>query len=234
MRVLVIGGSQGIGRQVVSSALAAGHTVTVFSRHPESLDIRHPRLHLQAGTVLNAAIVEEVIINQDAVICTLGLPTLQAIGSPVARHSYVLSEGTNNILQAMARQDVKRFICVTAIGTGDSIYQCTLFARVVLRYGLRWLFKEKDRQEQLIKTSNLAWTIVRPSALTNGQSGKKSIMKDDNLRLGTLTHIARADVAQVIVTLLSQQNSYHKAISLSYAPRLGDSIRWVAGYFGLG
>lgn len=232
MKIIIIGASRGIGRQAVKAALEAGHTVTAFSRDPGVLDIKHSRLLLKPGNVLNAEGLEQAIAGHDAVICALGLPTLQAIGPPLVKRSYVLSTGTSNILAAMKTKGIKRLICVTAIGAGDSVGQCTLMARLALRHGLKWLFSQKDQQEQLIRDSGLKWTIIRPTALTNGRA-RGSLVGED-LRSGLLTQVSRADVAEFMVKIISQSDSYRKALILSYPARFGDSVRWIAGYLGIG
>lgn len=233
MNVLIIGASKGIGRETVKAALEKGYAVTAFSRDPSQLEIQHPNLSLSAGNVLDSSSLESVIPGHNAVICALGLPTLNAMGPPFAKPSYVLSAGTKNIINVMQATKVRRFICVTAIGTGDSVTQCTPLARVVLRYGLRWLFKEKDSQELLIRASEgLNWTIIRPTALTNGR--KKGAMIGEKLPSGVLTQISRADVASIMLELIDQKTSFRKALVLSYPARFGDSLRWVTGYLGIG
>jgi hypothetical protein len=134
----------------------------------------------------------------------------------------------------MHASDIKRLICVTAIGTGDSAGQCTPAARILLRNGLRWLFKEKDRQEQIIKASGNDWTLIRPAALTNGRIRGAQISEAPTTKCGLLTHVSRADVASTIVNLLEDPASYQKALTLMYLPRVGDSLRWLLGYMGIG
>jgi uncharacterized protein YbjT (DUF2867 family) len=231
MKILVVGASRGIGRQTVKQALDRGHQVTALARHPEKIGLQRPHLKFVSADVMDAKALQKAMAGQEAVICTLGLPTAQAIGPPIAKRSYVLSTGTRNILTAMQAKKVKRLLCVTAIGSGDSVKQCTPMARLVLRYGLRWLFKEKDRQEALIQKSGLDWTIIRPTALTNGRL--KGAKVEAGLPSGILTHVSRADVAAAILDLLDQPESYKKALAVSYEARFGDGIRWVAGYLGI-
>jgi putative NADH-flavin reductase len=231
VKVLVVGASRGLGRETVKAALAAGHEVTAFARHPEVLNLKHGNLRLRTGNVLDISSVKQAVEGQDVVICALGLPTRRAIGPPLAKRSYVLSKGVANIVAAMTASRVKRLICVTAIGTGDSIELCTPLTKLVLRHGLRWLFKEKDRQEELIKATNLDWTLIRPTALTNGKAKGAKI---GEVRSGLLTQVSRADVAAGMIKMIGDKNSYQKALVISYPPRLGDSVRWVFGYFGLG
>jgi nucleoside-diphosphate-sugar epimerase len=232
MKVLIIGGSRGIGRQAVIYALEKGYFVTIFSRNPSSINIKNPNLRLQVGNVLNLSTLEIAMSDTDIVICALGLTTRQAIGPPIAKASYVLSAGTKNILSSMHAKHVKRLICVTAIGTGDSAAQCSFLTRLTLRYGLRFLFKEKDIQEQLIKEQpGINWTIVRPTALTNG--AKKGATVNNGLRAGFLTHISRADVAAYMIDIINEKKTYNKSLILSYPPKLGDSLRWLAGNLGI-
>lgn len=226
MNIVIIGGSHGIGKATAQNALAAGHSVTVFSPNPQTIGINHQRLSLLAGDALNEKDIQAAIKNQDAIICTLGLPTRMAIGPPFGKKSLVLSKGTENILNNT--KPGQRFLCVTAIGTGDSQQQCGVFARLVLRLGLRWLFKEKDKQEVLIRGSNCNWTIIRPTALTNGQA--IGAVVDNNQKIGLLTHVSRADVADVMVSSLKDPKTYRQALTIMYPPRFGDSLRWLADY----
>lgn len=235
MKLLVIGGSNGIGRKVVEQALDQDHTVTVFSRNPTRLGIKHPKLRFKAGNVLDDAAVKQAVEGHDAVICALGLPTRLGIGPPFAKPTYILSEGTKNIIQAMNKAGVARFICVTAIGSGNSLKQCTLVARITLRVGFRWLFIEKDRQDRLIKNSTLDWTLIRPTAITNGRKrGKPETKVGENLRSGIFTQVSRSDVAAVILDSINKPKTYKKALVISYNARFGDSVRWVFGFYGIG
>ncbi len=230
MNILVVGASKGIGRDTVKTALERGHDVTAFARHTEKIGLEHPKLRLVDGDVLNVQALRNAMEGQEAVICTLGLPTLKALGPPFAKRTYVLSAGTSNILEAMHVLKIKRLLCVTAIGSGDSVAQCTGFAKIAFRYGLRWLFKEKDRQESLIKQSNLQWTIIRPTALTHGR--QKGAKVGEHLRSGLLTPVSRADVASTMLDLINKPGSFKKALVVSYGPHTGDTIRWVTGYLG--
>ena len=222
MKIAVIGASRGIGKELASQGEAAGHEVVAFSRSGPGYK----------GDVKDFESIADALAGCDAVAITLGLPAVKAIGPPLARRSNTLSRGTENVIKAMRQLGVKRLICVTAIGAGESFNDCTLITKLVLRYGLRWLFKEKEAQEKLIKESGLEWTIIRPTALTNGPGRKPAVA--EKLPSGLLTHVSRKDVARVILTKLKDADSLNKALTVSYKPRFGDSVRWVAGYFGLG
>ncbi|MDB5183582.1 MAG: hypothetical protein JWO07_263 [Candidatus Saccharibacteria bacterium] len=229
MKIIVVGGSRGIGLQVVITALDAGHEVTIFSRRPDVAGLKNPKVSYVSGSVLDEKSLSSAIKGHDVVICALGLSSRQAIGPPLSGRSKVLSRGTQNIIAAMHTDHVRRLLCVTAIATGDSKKQCTWLARVGLTLGLRWLFIEKNHQELLIQKSGLDWTIFRPTALTNGHHHGE--LAPQNRRFGMLSHISRADVARAMIDSIHDGRSYKKALILSYEPRFGDSVRWLAGYF---
>ncbi len=85
------------------------------------------------------------------------------------RKKTTLSEGTKNIVQAMEKLGVKRFICESSLGIGDSKAQLGfLYNYILIPLLLRNIFADKEVQERIIKDSTLDRVIVRPAVLTNG------------------------------------------------------------------
>jgi putative NADH-flavin reductase len=197
MRVLVVGATGGTGRALVREALDRGHEVTAFARHPAKLPLRHDRLTVARGDVLDYPSVEAAVRGQDAVVCALGhkrwfYPTR------------ILSEGTRNLIRAMESHGVRRLVCMTSLGIGDSwgrmgLYY-TLFVGVFI---LPFYFYDKVRQERLIRASSLDWTIVRPGALTNGKPRGRY---RHGPRVGNwlwTVRISRADIAAFMLDQLA-------------------------------
>jgi putative NADH-flavin reductase len=112
MKLVIFGATGTVGRQVVEQALEQGHTVTAFARNLAKLDIQHPQLGFAQGDVMDASAVEQVIRGQDAVVCVLGA------GKQLK--STIRSEGTRQIIQAMEKVGMRRLICLSTLGTGDS------------------------------------------------------------------------------------------------------------------
>ena len=192
MNSFIVGATRGIGRQLLDQALAAGHTVTALVRDRARLNVRHERLKVVTGDIRDARSVDAAMPGQDTVFCTIGvrLPGL---------YVSVFSEGTKNLLAAMKRTGVKRLVCVTGIGAGDSkghggvLYDC-----FVLPFLFRTVYADKDRQEAIIRASDCAWTIVRPGFLTNGPlTGRYQALTD--LTGVTAGWISRADVAHFML-----------------------------------
>jgi putative NADH-flavin reductase len=207
MNILIVGATRGIGRQLLEQALASDHAVTALVRDPRRLDTHHERLKVIKGDILDSKSVTAAMTGQDAVCCTIG------VKAPWPRVT-VFSEGTRNLLQAMKKVGVRRLICVTGIGAGDSRgHGGFLYDRIFYPFLGSTIYADKDRQEALIKASDVDWTIVRPGFLTNGPLTKNYRSLTD-LTGVTAGWISRADVADFIL------NELHSKRYLQQTPLL--------------
>lgn len=209
MKLVIFGSTGSVGQQVVEQALEQGHTVTAFTRNPAKLNRKHPNLKFFQGDVMDLSAVEQAVKGQDAVVCTLG--------SGQKLTGTVRSEGTQHIIQAMKQSGIRRFICQTTIGTGDSWGSLNFYWKYVM-FGLilRNVLVDHQRQEQDVQQSGLDWTIVRPAAFVEGERtgdyrhGFPGTDKTSKLK------ISRADVADFILKQLDDFSYLHQAPSLSY------------------
>jgi putative NADH-flavin reductase len=209
MKLIIFGSTGSTGRQVVTQALEQGHDVTAFARSPEKLDQKHEKLQVIKGNVLDFSSVERVIQGQDVVLCTLGLPPMDK--------SNLRANGTKNIIRAMEKTGVKRFICQSSDGVGDSRDTLPFLMKyLIVPFMLRRAFADHEIQENYIKESQLDWIIVRPVALTDGEhtgSYQHGYTADNK----TVTFkISRADTADFMLKQLADNNYLHKTPSVSY------------------
>lgn len=194
--VLIVGASRGIGLETVKRALEAGHKVRALARSARRIPIDHPDLEKVAGDALDPSIVKRALEGADAVIETIGVaPGPEAILKPVR----LFSRATRVLVDLMVEAEIKRLICVTGIGAGDSRDKGGfLYSVVLLPLLLKRVYDDKDVQEQIIRKSMLDWVIVRPSLLTRGpRTGSYRVLTNpDEWRMGK---ISRADVADFLV-----------------------------------
>jgi putative NADH-flavin reductase len=205
-RVLIVGATGGTGRQLVEQALERGHVVTALARDPSALRLEHPRLTVVRGNVLDYPSVEAAVRGQDAVLSALG-------HKQFFRPTRTLSEGTRNVLRAMDAHRVRRFVCETSLGVGDSAGRLGLYYTFfVIPVILQFYFWDKARQERLIAASSVDWIVVRPGALTSGaKRGRYRHGRSVGSLLGTVK-ISRADVADFMLNQMSD-NTYLKTAS---------------------
>jgi putative NADH-flavin reductase len=205
MKVLIIGASRGIGRETTRQALAAGHHVRALARSAGSADWTNSNLEQVQGDALNRQAVDAALVGVDAVVQTLGI-AFKDLFHPVR----LFSAATEVLLESMRSSDVRRLICVTGFGAGESHASISLLQRVPFEIVFGRAYEDKSRQERLIRQSALDWTIARPGVLTGGpRTGRYQILVTPReWRNGS---ISRANVADFLVRQLEERTYVGKA-----------------------
>jgi putative NADH-flavin reductase len=207
MKIAIFGSTGGTGKELVKQGLELGYDVTAFARTPSKLDeLKSDNLKIVQGDVFNYSDVEKAIFGQNAVISALGNPTLKV--------DTTTSEGTRNIVKAMQIAGIKRFICETSLGVGDSREQAGFFfTKIIIPTLLKNAIADKEIQEQIIQASDLDWTIVRPGGLRN--SAKTSVYRH-GLDKSINGQISRADVAEFMLKQISSDEYLRKTPAICY------------------
>lgn len=207
MKVIVIGATGSVGALTTRQLLEEGHQVTAFARSPEKLEINHTNLTLHAGDVLDLAQTRAAIAGHDAVVVTLGSAKLR---TPIR------APGTLNVIRAMQDTGVRRLICQSTLGAHESWGNLNFFWKRIMFGGLlRVPYADHQLQEQLVEASGLDWTIVRPSAFTDGPAtGSFKEAFPATLR-GLKLKISRSDIAQFLAGQLASSRYHHQAVAIS-------------------
>jgi uncharacterized protein YbjT (DUF2867 family) len=191
----VIGASKGIGLETVKQALEAGHHVRALARSAPRIPVSHAQLEKMKGNALDRETVERALDGIDVVIQTLGIS-----GGPdiLFKPIRLFSDSTRILVAAMEAKPVKRLICVTGLGAGESRGRGNLLYNAVIGLILVRVYDDKTLQEQIIRNSTLDWVIARPGVLTNkARTGRYKVLTDPrDWRTG---FISRADVADFLV-----------------------------------
>jgi putative NADH-flavin reductase len=147
--------------------------------------------------VLDYPSLEAAVVGQDAVLSALGHK----------RWFYpnrILSTGTRNLVRAMETHGVRRLVCETALGVGDSRGRAGLYYTLfVAPFILPFYFRDKERQEDVIRGSSLDWVIVRPGRLTNGGRRRGYRHGSEVGHWLWTCRISRADVADFMLRQLA-------------------------------
>lgn len=207
MKLLVFGSTGSVGRQLVRQAVEYGHAVTAFSRTPSKLGITHDNLKVVQGDVLDLSPVERAVQGQDAVLCSLG----------AGSKGVVRSAGTINIVHAMERAGVRRLVCQSTLGVGDSWGNLNFLWKYIMFRGLlRQAYADHASQEDYVRQSTLDWTIIRPGAFTDGNRTGEYRHGFPGTDKTTKLKISRADVADFMLRQLMDDTYLHKTPGLSY------------------
>jgi putative NADH-flavin reductase len=171
--------------------------------------------------IVLAVLVFQVLARILALHGILGLTV--RIGGPLlallflTRRTTTLSQGTRSIVQAMEKHGVRRLICESSLGVGDSRGRLGIFYNLILvPLLLRGMFADKAAQEEIIRASTLDWVIVRPTSLTNGPRTGAYRVGPDIGHWFRPTSISRADVADFMLKQLTDYTWLRKTPGVAY------------------
>jgi putative NADH-flavin reductase len=223
MKLTVIAATGGVGRQLLSQALDAGHDVTAVVRNPAKVppELRHARIVTADLASPEPAVLEAAIAGTDAVVSGLGPASTSDAG--------IASRGTAAIAAAMKVTGARRLIVVSAcpVGTvpsrlrpdpprhdpGDGFFMRHLGAPFAKR-AFGKVYVDLAAMEDLLAESGLDWTVIRPPRLTNKPlTGRYRAATGQNVRGGWL--IPRADVAHLMLAALDRPQTIGKVIGIA-------------------
>jgi NADH dehydrogenase len=152
--VLVTGASGFVGRRVVPALLADGHQVVALARTPTAGEIvmerlrpaQRPAVEPRIGDVTRPETLRPAMAGVDAVVHLVAIPRDFNQG---ANLRLVNTEGTRAVVAAMQAAGVRRLVHMGAMGVVDD---------PSLHYA-----SSKAKAEGLVRDSDLAWTILKPS-----------------------------------------------------------------------
>src|SRR6478735_2644063 len=200
MKLLVLGGTGGTGRQLVAQGLAAGHDVTVLARNRARVTTEHPRLRVIEGGVDDSRALNAATAGQEAVISAIGRgKTSKADG--------LMERGVTAILSAMTQAGVRRLLLESALGVGDSYADSPILAKMFFLTLLRGIYADKWIGDDMVRNSALDWTIVQPAVLTDGPLTRQ-YRAGEHLALTGMPSVSRADVAHFILDRINSPETF--------------------------
>ncbi len=209
MKLAILGATGGTGLELTKQALALGHTVRVLVRSPEKINTQHERLEVIEADMMNEPSDElaEKFGPSEVVISSLGAGTNLGI-------TRLYSEGTDRIIAAMSKADLKRLIVVSSVGTDPTNDEPRWYLWLVRRLLIN-VYVDLARMEQNLMATNLDWIIVRPSQLTNGKKRGVYRVAPRYIPEGGI-RISRADVADFMLKQLQQDTFVRQTPALAY------------------
>lgn len=174
MKIAILGATGRTGQVIVEQALAAGHQVAALVRRPEGLPIRGENLEIVVGDARDPAIIEKLASENDAVICSLGIPASGRSHAEIDDSASVdvCLVSTRLLFDALPRHGKRRIVLMSTHGAGgsnDGSPYVTWLRDLVQNRVL-----DKDYTEEFIAASDAAvdWTVIRNPAIYEGEVGR--------------------------------------------------------------
>jgi uncharacterized protein YbjT (DUF2867 family) len=209
--LLVLGSTGRVGHPLLRTALERGYRVKALVRDPSRLRLQaHDQLELVQGDVRDTGLMTELMRhNVDAVLSTLG--------TYIKRPESPMTEMTAILLDAMRRNNVRRLVCMSSLGVGESKRYGGLVEQYVVRIVLRHVLADKFTQEQLIRNSGVDWTLLRPPRILNEDFSRPyDVWEQLPKGLKPSWKISKVDAATEMLNLLENPASVGQTLHLSY------------------
>jgi putative NADH-flavin reductase len=221
VKLALLGATGGVGREVLSQAVAAGHLVTAVVRNPAKLPANVGVVRQDLATP-NNEVLADALRDADAVI--------SAVGPNRAAQAAIVAPATAAIAHAMECAGIRRLVVISAapVGVvpsthrphpprydpGDDLLMRYLLSPLIRRiFGRHYI--DLAAMEDLLRDGSLDWTAIRPPRLTNGPlTGTYRTAIGRNVRHGLI--ISRPDVAHLMLTVLQQPETVRHSIGVAY------------------
>jgi putative NADH-flavin reductase len=196
MKLVILGANGKTGKELVNLAIERGHVVTAVTRNPEAFASVTTVKAIKAD-VTNSEELAKVFKGQDAVLSTLGNNNAKL---------RLIERSSAAIIAAMQATGVKRLVVELAFG-GAEAATLSKAARTFNNLVLGKMLADQKKGVDLITKSNLDWTVLYATQLTNGALTKRIKVVSANEKIGMKHRISRADVSYAM--LASATNDAH-------------------------
>jgi uncharacterized protein YbjT (DUF2867 family) len=201
MNLLVLGATGRTGRLVVEQALAAGHSVTALVRSPEKLTLRNSNLRVVTGEATDTLAVSRALEGADAVVSTLG------------GNGSVIADSTQAIVAAARAAGVGRIVVLSSwLVERDRMDAVT---RLFTGIAMGPVIRDHTAGDQALRRSDLEWTIVYPSMLTDDPADGSVAVLPEGAKRRVWQKISRADVAAWLVQAATAVQYSRRAVGIT-------------------
>ena len=212
MKIVLWGATGLTGREVLYQALEGGHKVKAVARKPSLIEVEHVNLSVVRGDVLNPQSVQEAVAGGDVVISELGSG---ASFSKARKPTTIYSDGFANIVAAMRKHNIRRFITLLSVGTVDDPNEALIHKRII-RPLIRGTYDDMRRAENFLAgCDDIDWIGIRPLRLMNSPRTSKYRTSDNILPPGGVK-ISRADVAEFMLKQVYSDEHLRGYVTIAY------------------
>lgn len=191
--IALFGGSGATGNAVIRHAMARGFKLRLLVRKADSIRIRSGLMELIEGSLTDPGDVRLCLKGCDTAICVFGQR------SPY--NDIFCEAATRTIVKSMKKTGVSHLICQTGAMIGEYPGNRTLPFRLMtalFNRRLPQMAADRAAQEDAIRQSGLAWTLVKPARLSSAKPKGKWFL-GPGVRAGLLSSISREDLADFLL-----------------------------------
>ena len=210
MKVAIFGATGAIGKTILWELMDRGHEVTAIVRDPSKVEMKHERLRVEQGDLLNPDQVADFTAGQEAVVSAYG---------PKFGSEEELLEVTRSLIEGVRRGKAARLVVVGGAGSLLTDSNVMLMDTPGFPEEVKPLAKAHADAYGILAESDINWTYMSPAAtITTGQRtgqfriGMNRVVTDD---LGEST-ISVGDFAAALVDELDDPQFIQSRFTVAY------------------
>ncbi len=214
MKVSVLGATGVTGKEITNIALEKGMNIKTFVRNPAKMNEQHTMLEIVQGNILNETDVHNAVNGVDAVVWAIGHENKKSAKKTMALDT--CSRGSRYVINAMNTHGIKRLIAISSWGVGKDSRKRTpfFFRNFIFRFLLNKEFADKEKQEEIIRSSGTDYSIIKPSRLTNKVKSRE-LEAGYKLNYSYFSNTPRVLLADFIVKALQNNLYVGKTVEVS-------------------
>ncbi len=153
MKVFVAGATGFVGRHIAKKLVAHGHSVIALAHKRSDEVLKGAAVEKREGSILDLNSLRSAIKGAEAIVNAVGI-IKEVRGKTFGAIHW---QGVENLIAAAKENGIKRFIQISALGTGTGIDTA--------------YFRTKEAGEMALRNSGLDWTIFRPAMILGSGDG---------------------------------------------------------------
>lgn len=207
----IIGATGGTGIEFLTQSENYSYDITAFVRSPEKLKEQFPNLKLVKASIDDFEILKRELVDFDVIVSLVGVSGLLQARKPNA----IYERTGKNLTKIATLNNIKRLIIVSSGGVVEAENEPWFFKYLLKPIFLNKMYDDMRVMENIITSSNLDYTIVRPPYLTKGKLTKKyrvildKWFEDDK-------DLSRADLAHYLLNCLEDNKISRRIVGVSY------------------
>ena len=216
MKLLILGVTGRTGQLILKETLNQDYEINCLVREPKKIRENHKMLNIYSGSPDQIDKLLDAMKGCDAIISALNISRKSDFPwSQLRTPPNFLSDVMKNIISLTGKNGIKRLVVCSAWGVAETEKDIPFWFKWLIRNSnISSAYKDHEKQEKILKSSDLKWTIVRPSGLINSKKDQKIIVSDGNYPKPKIT-ISRKSVAEFMVNALSNQKLIGRTLVIS-------------------
>jgi putative NADH-flavin reductase len=178
MKIAILGSTGFVGKILLGKALEKGHQVKTLVRDPEKLGIYKDQVDFVLGNASQTDKLEKTVLGTEVVLSTL--PPIINTNEP---EKY--AKAMEDLVAILEGNTIKRLIHIGGAVHGGGSNENWSLGRQILRVYLNIVCKPvliaKQLEWEVLRKSNLDWTLVRPPRITKEKPIGYLIADEKNL-----------------------------------------------------